>query len=88
VRPEGVLWFGSAYMVEHALLDLLGRDARPTRVAIHLRGLGRIDLSGALGLSQLIEDARLAGVTVELVDVPSHAERILGRVLGWTRPEE
>ncbi|MDP2959134.1 MAG: SulP family inorganic anion transporter, partial [Longimicrobiales bacterium] len=85
-RPEGVLWFGSAHVVERALLDLLGRDERPTRVALHLRGLGRIDLSGALGLQQLIDDARLAGVAVELVEVPAHAERILERVLGWVRP--
>jgi SulP family sulfate permease len=88
VRPEGVLWFGSAHVVERALLDLLGRDERPTRVALHLRGLGRIDLSGALGLQQLVDDARLAGVAVELVEVPAHAERILGRVLGWVRPVE
>jgi len=87
-RPEGVLWFGSAHVVEQALLDLLSQNERPTRVAIHLRGLGRIDLSGALGLQQLIDDARLAGVEVELVDVPAHAERILGRVLGWVRPSE
>ncbi|NJD19972.1 MAG: SulP family inorganic anion transporter [Gemmatimonadetes bacterium] len=83
VRPEGVLWFGSAHVVEQALLDILGKDGRPDRVALHLGALGRLDLSGALGLQQLMDDAKSAGVTVELVDVPAHAERILGSVLGW-----
>ena len=83
VRPAGVLWFGSAHVVERALMDLLGEDERPTRVALHLGALGRIDLSGALGLQQLMATAQLAGVTVDFVDVPAHAERILKSVLGW-----
>lgn len=81
VRLEGVLWFGSAHVVEQALMDILGRDQRPMQVVLHLGGLGRVDLSGALGLQELRERARLAGVTVELADVPAHAERILERVL-------
>jgi len=85
VRPEGVLWFGSAPELEEDLLNILGRDARPTRLALHLRGLGRIDDTGATVLKQLMEDARVAGVHVELVEVPAHAERILGKVLGWQR---
>jgi SulP family sulfate permease len=85
VRPEGVLWFGSAHVVERSLMDILGRDERPSRVALHLGALGRIDLSGALGLRQLVDDAQLAGIRVELVEVPAHAERILGSVLGWRR---
>jgi hypothetical protein len=52
-------------------------------VALHLGALGRIDLSGAIGLQQLMGTAQLAGVMVELVDVPAHAERILKSVLGW-----
>jgi len=81
VRLEGVLWFGSAHVVEQALMEILGRDQRPTQVVLHLGGLGRVDLSGALGLQELQERARLAGVTVELADVPAHAEGILERVL-------
>ncbi|GMV05096.1 MAG: sodium-independent anion transporter [Gemmatimonadota bacterium] len=85
VRPQGVLWFASAHVLEHAILNILGQDEPPGRVKLHLGGLGRIDLSGALGLSQLLEDARRAGVEVELVDVPPHADRILGSVVGWSR---
>lgn len=85
VRPQGVLWFGSAHVLEQAILNILGRDLPPARVALHLGALGRIDLSGALGLGQLLDDAEKAGVEVTLEEVPAHAERLLERVLGPRR---
>jgi SulP family sulfate permease len=87
VRPEGVLWFGSAPELEKALLNVLGEDDRPRRLEIHLRALGRIDYTGAIILKQLIGDAKVAGVAVELVEVPAHAHRILRKVLDW-RPDD
>lgn len=85
IRPEGVLWFASAHVLEQTILNVLSRDPPPARVELHLRSLGRIDLSGALGLEQLLDDARKAGVEVALVEVPAHAERLLDRVLGPER---
>jgi SulP family sulfate permease len=86
IRPQGVLWFGSAAALEEELVALLPLGDGPNSVQLHLRGLGRIDLSGALGLLQIMEDAAGAGVTVEFRDVPSHAERIMGRVFRHGTP--
>ncbi|MDT8342239.1 MAG: SulP family inorganic anion transporter [Longimicrobiales bacterium] len=82
IRPEGVLWFGSAPELEAEAFALLESDPRTTRIIFHLGALGRIDYTGALGLRQLREDADRAGIPVEFVDVPTHAERIVARVLG------
>jgi SulP family sulfate permease len=86
IRPQGVLWFGSAAALEEELLALLPLGDGPNSVQLHLRGLGRIDLSGALGLLQIVEDAEAAGVTVQFREVPSHAERIMGRVFRHGAP--
>ncbi|HSG47887.1 MAG TPA: SulP family inorganic anion transporter [Longimicrobiales bacterium] len=85
IRPEGVLWFGSAPELEEEAFALLERDDGTTRIVFHLGALGRIDYTGALGLKQLKEDADRAGIPVEFRDIPTHAERIMGRVLGVRR---
>ena len=77
LEPRGVLWFGSAHRLEAALIKSLSEIEGLNRVVIHLGGLGRIDLTGALTLQTVIEEAELAGLETELVDVPSHAQRIL-----------
>ena len=87
VKPEGVLWFGSAPEVEEDAFRLLFRDHDTTRIVFHLQGLGRIDYTGALGLRQLKEDADAADIPIEFRDVPLHAERIMGKVLAWRREE-
>ena len=85
IRPEGVLWFGSAPELEQEAFALLARDDGTTRIVFHLEALGRIDYTGALGLKQLRDDAHAAGIDVEFEGVPGHAERIFRKVLGWTR---
>lgn len=81
VRPEGVLWFGSAPALEEEAFRLLERDEPTTRIVFHLGALGRIDYTGALGLKQIKADADRAGIPVEFVEIPGHAERIMRRVL-------
>jgi SulP family sulfate permease len=80
--PEGVLWFGTARSLEDRFLDLLAAHPDARRLVVRLDRLGRIDLTGALALKTLIEDARGAGLEVSVEGSPAHAERILGRVLG------
>jgi SulP family sulfate permease len=84
---RGVLWFGSAQFMKKALLESLqqadGAGAR--RVVMNLRGLGRIDITGALVLRELKEDLGRAGVDLEFVEVPDQAQRLLGEVLAWDR---
>ena len=81
LSPQGVLWFGTARLLEDRLGELLAEHPSTTRLVIRLDGLGRIDLTGATALKALLEDARAAGLDVALVGRPAHAARILLRVL-------
>lgn len=80
LRPKGVLWFGTAQNLNDRFLDLLAEHPEATRLTLHLDGLGRIDLSGALVLKTLVEDAR-AQLDVKIEGVPRHARPLLDRVL-------
>jgi len=80
---RGVMWFGSAPILEKALLQSLKKAQDVERVVFDLSGLGRIDVTGALVLKQLRENAQGAGLEVEFTAVPTHAERVLREVLGW-----
>jgi sulfate permease, SulP family len=82
LTPEGVLWFGTARILEDRFLDLLAAHPDARQLVVRLDRLGRIDLTGALALKTLIEDARGAGLEVSVEGSPAHAARILGRVLG------
>ncbi|WP_179131003.1 SulP family inorganic anion transporter [Candidatus Entotheonella palauensis] len=79
-KPQGVLWFGSAYTVEAEFAELLAKHPEVTDVKLHLGGLGRIDLSAAIMFKQLMEDAKTAGMKVELLDVPPMAKSWVDRV--------
>jgi SulP family sulfate permease len=83
---RGVLWFGSAPILEKALNKSLSEAREANRVVVSLAGLGRIDVTGALVLKQLRENVERAGLTLELSEVPSHAHRVLSQVLGWSPP--
>ena len=84
---RGVLWFGSAPILERALLAHLEAARSLRRVILHLGGLGRIDITGAMTLRQLREDIEQSGIGFHLCEVPGHASRILKQVLEWS-PEE
>ena len=79
-KPQGVLWFGSAYTVEAEFTKLLAKHPEVTDIKLHLGGLGRIDLSAAIMFKQLMEDAKAAGIKVELLDVPPMAKSWVARV--------
>jgi SulP family sulfate permease len=81
LRPRGVLWFGTARRLEDAVLDLLARHAEASRLAVHLDSLGRIDLTGALALRALLQDARRGGLAVELLNVRPRWRGLAARVI-------
>lgn len=85
---RGVLWFGSAPILERALLAHLEASRSLRRVILHLGGLGRIDITGAMTLRQLREDVERSGITFQFCEVPGHACRILRQVLKWSPEEE
>ena len=86
VRPRGVLFYASAGALEETVGSMLSAQPDARAIVFHLDGLGRIDLTGALALRRLAEDARSAGVAVEFVDVPPQAAKIVDRVLGERTP--
>lgn len=86
VQPRGVLYFASAPGLEEAVAKLLARHHEARRLVVHLDGLGRVDLTGALVLRGLFVDARAAGIEVEVQDVPPQARKIVERVLQEDAP--
>ncbi len=74
------MFFGSSPDVEEAMLNTLALYPDVRRVVFDLRAVGRIDLTGALALKTLVQDARLAGLEAEIESIPPHAERVLAAV--------
>ena len=72
-----MLWFGSAPALDDAILAHLSRERDVERMVMSCGGLGRIDLTGAYVLAEMLDQLRAAGLEVELVDVPEHAQRVL-----------
>lgn len=81
VHPRGVLYYASAPSLEDSVGRLLHEHQAATRLVVHLDGLGRIDLTGALALRNLLIDAREAGLDVQVVDVPLQAAKTVERTL-------
>jgi sulfate permease, SulP family len=81
VKPLGVLWFATASGLEQSVLRLLADRRDLNRLQVHLGGLGRLDITGALTLRTLLEEAERAGLEAVVVDVPPAAERLVRRVL-------
>jgi SulP family sulfate permease len=79
-RPKGVLWFGSAPALEDALLSSLAKEPGVQRIIVHCGGLGRIDLTAAQGIARIAEQAQVAGLKMEIREVPEHAYRVLQAV--------
>jgi SulP family sulfate permease len=79
-EPKGVLWFGSAPALEDALLSSLAEKPDVQRIIVHCDGLGRIDLTAAQGIARIAEQAKVAGLKMEIRGVPEHAYRVLEAV--------
>lgn len=79
VRPMGVIWFATAKDLEERLIDLLGENPDARRLRLVLNGVGRIDLTGAMSLDHLLDDARAAGVEVEVIGTPPQAQGLFDR---------
>jgi SulP family sulfate permease len=81
MRPRGVLYFGTERRIEDAFLRLVTEHPQAARLAVHLDGLGRIDLTGALAPRAVLHDARDAGLEVEILDVRPRWRPLVERVI-------
>lgn len=80
VTPSGVLWFASAPILDDTILDVVAQEREIRRVVVHCGGLGRIDITGALTLADMLDTLRAAGLEVRVQGVPPHAARVLGNL--------
>lgn len=83
LRPEGVLWFGSAPFLVREVNECVATAPAARRVVLNLSGLGRIDTTGALALRDLIDDVRKVGLEIRVREVPDHAVDLLESVGGF-----
>jgi sulfate permease, SulP family len=81
LRPRGVLWFGSADALRTEVEDLIARHPEARCVELRMGRLGRVDLTGALVLEQLVQDTRAAGLEVRMLNIHPRTARALSRVL-------
>jgi len=81
VRPSGVLYFASAPGLDVEVGRLLAHHPEARSLVVHLDGFGRIDLSGALALRDLIAEITDAGLEVSVLDVPPSAAKIISRLI-------
>lgn len=77
IEPSGVLWFASAPILDDAIRSEVAGHMEVGRIVVHCRGLGRVDLTGALALAETLEHLREAGFDVAVEEVPPHALRVL-----------
>jgi SulP family sulfate permease len=85
LAPKGVLYFASAPLLEDRFGELLHDHPGAEHLVIHVDGLGRVDITGAMALRALLADAAAAGLDARVVDVPPQAEKILRRVFDGSR---
>ena len=78
----GILWFASAPRLEEALMSRLTEASGVSEVVIHLEGLGRIDLTGALVLKRAVEEMRALGIPSSLKGVPPQARELIDNLFG------
>lgn len=84
IEPSGVLWYGSAPTLEDRLFERLADEPDLRRVVIRCGRLGRIDLSGAHVLREMVRHAEGVGIELTIEDVPDHAGPLLTAVgLTW-----
>lgn len=87
LEPVGVLYFGSANVVDDALIAELAKYPDADRLVLDLRRVGRIDYTGALVLQRLVQDATLAGLEVQIIPGEVlQGRRLLARVFGADSP--
>lgn len=81
LAPKGVLYFASAPLLTERLSNMLSENPGVERLVVHLDGLGRIDVTGALSLREVLEEAEEAGLAASVEGTPPQAVRIVQRVL-------
>lgn len=81
VRPVGVLYFASARRLEEEIRELADQHRGVAAIVVHLDMVGRIDITAAYSIRDLLEQARARGYDVEVADLAEPGRRIVAPVL-------
>jgi SulP family sulfate permease len=82
LRPEGVIWFASTPMFRETLAEAVAAHPEADSLVVHLDRVGRIDLSGAIGLREVANAALSHDMKPSFVGISPHAKRVMNRVCG------
>lgn len=82
LRPQGILWFGSAETLKKSALDLIADHRDVSDVVLHMEQLGRVDLTAACAVQSLVRDLGEAGMGVCLDGIKEQTAPALRMVLG------
>ncbi len=78
--PTGVLYFASAHLLHDEVMAQLV-DVDVDEVVIHLGRLGRVDVTGALALQDVVAGIEQRGISVRFVNATDTSRKIVERVL-------
>ena len=81
LRPRGVLWFGAAQRVEDLVVSAIAAHRDAQRLELHLEGVGRLDITAALILRDVLADARRSGFDVSVSGVRDEDRRLVDGVV-------
>lgn len=81
LRPSGVLYFGSAHLLEAKFRELLAGQDDVHSLVVHADRLGRVDVSGAMEIRDLVAEADSVGITTTVTDLGPASQKILSRTL-------
>lgn len=81
VRPLGVLFFGSGHRLNAKVDNLIADHQEVTSVVLHMDRLGRIDVTGAMELQHVLDEAHEQGLDVSVVDLTPTGKSIVDRVM-------
>ena len=84
LEPLGVLWFASAPMMRQAMIDELAQHAEVDTLVLDLRSIGRLDLTGAMVLREVIEAGEALELEVAFAPLPDHVEALIDRIIPQT----
>ena len=85
VRPLGVLFFGSGHRLNAQVDNLIADHDEVTSLVLHMDRLGRIDITGAMELQHVLDEAHEQGLDVAVVDLTPTGKSIVDRVMSGDR---
>lgn len=82
IKPEGVLWFATVPAIDSRIRSHIAENPEVNSIEIDLKGVGRLDFSGASSLARIAEESRSNGVPISFTNIAPNLDRIARVHLG------